>query len=195
MSDHTLEAAKAALRQKAIKLREQAFARHSSQASEALARHGIGFANPPAGAAVSGFLAIRDEIDPQPLMLRLYEDGHRLALPVMRKVGLPLVMRKWAPGDALNEVKWGIREPGAAAPEVEPDILLVPLLAFDDTGQRIGYGRGFYDRTISALRGKKSITTIGIAFDEQRVESVPCDDKDEPLDWILTPSGPTRCSG
>jgi 5-formyltetrahydrofolate cyclo-ligase len=89
---------------------------------------------------------------------------------------------------------WGISEPTADKPEVEPDILLVPLLAFDNAGRRLGYGGGFYDRTLHALRAKKQVTAVGLAYDEQRVDAVPHLDYDQRLDWVLTPSGPLRCS-
>jgi len=103
------------------------------------------------------------------------------------------VFRACAPGDALQERMWGIREPLPEKPEVLPDVLLVPLLAVDAEGWRLGYGGGFYDRTLRALRAVKCLTAIGIAFDEQKVDAVPHLDYDEPLDWVLTPSGPMRC--
>ena len=88
---------------------------------------------------------------------------------------------------------WGIGEPLPSAPVLEPDVMLVPLLAFDARGYRLGYGGGFYDRTIAQLRNQKPVLTIGVAFDEQRVDAVPHVDYDQRLDWVLTPSGPLRC--
>ena len=128
-----------------------------------------------------------------PLLARLASAGHPLCLPVMAGRGLPLVFRLWTPGDQTSAAVWGIGEPLPSAPAVEPDVMLVPLLAFDARGYRLGYGGGFYDRTIAQLRNQKPVLTIGIAFDEQRVESVPHVDYDQRLDWVLTPSGPLRC--
>ena len=181
------------MRRKAKAVRKEAFARHGATASDAVARHGIAFAGRPAPAVVSGFLAIGEEIDPTPLMQRLIGDGYRLCLPVMEGKGKPLVFRAWAPGEPLAETTWGIREPLAQAPVLDPDIVLGPLLAFDARGYRLGYGGGFYDRTLARLRALKPIVSIGVAYDEQRVDAVPHVDYDERLDWVLTPSGPLKC--
>lgn len=183
------------LRRSAKAARREAFERHGEAASEKIARHGIGFADRPAPAIVSGFLAIGEEIDPTPLMQRLLAEGYRLCLPVMEGKGKPLVFRAWAPGEPLAETMWGIREPLPEAETLDPDVVLGPLLAFDRTGYRLGYGGGFYDRTLARLRALKPIASIGIAYDEQRVDAVPHVDYDERLDWILTPSGPMKCEG
>ena len=95
-------------------------------------------------------------------------------------------MRAWPWGAPLDAGQWGIREPKADAPEVDPDILLVPLLAFDRTGHRIGYGAGYYDMTIARLRSRKTITAIGIAFAMQEVPTVPATERDARLDLVLT---------
>jgi 5-formyltetrahydrofolate cyclo-ligase len=107
----------------------------------------------------------------------------------------PLLFRAWQPGDPLEAKVWGIREPADSAPLVTPDIVLTALLAFDDRGWRLGWGGGYFDRSIRALRGsgKRRVTVVGLAYDEQKVDAVPHLDYDEPLDWILTPSGPLRC--
>lgn len=181
------------MRREAKAVRRAAFARLGPRAADDIARHGIGFAGRPAPAVVSGFLAIGDEIDPAPLMQRLIGEGYRLCLPVMEGKGKPLVFRAWSPGEPLAETTWGIREPLPAAPVLDPDIVLGPLLAFDRDGYRLGYGGGFYDRTLARLRALKPIVSIGIAFDEQKVDAVPHVDYDERLDWILTPTGPLKC--
>src|SRR5690606_28440236 len=116
------------------------------------------------GSLVSGFLAIGEEIDPAPLVSRLHREGTSICLPVMVGKGQPLAFRTWAPGDLLGTVVWGIREPAETAATVEPDVLLVPLLAFDRFGARLGYGGGFYDRTLRALRGRKPIVAVGLAY-------------------------------
>lgn len=183
------------LRRRAKAARREAFERHGEAASEKIASYGIGFANRPPPAVVSGFLAIGEEIDPTPLMQRLLAEGYRLCLPVMEGKGKPLVFRAWAPGEPLAETMWGIREPLPEAETLDPDVVLGPLLAFDTAGYRLGYGGGFYDRTLARLRALKPIASIGIAYDEQRVDAVPHVDYDERLDWILTPSGPMKCEG
>lgn len=186
--------AKKRLRREVKDIRAQAFARHGAGAAAAIAAHGIAFAGRPSPAIVSGFLAIGEEIDPIPLMLRLLAEGYSLALPVMEARGQPLLFRSWRPGDAMGEAMWGIREPLPCAPAVEPDIVLGPLLAFDRAGYRLGYGGGFYDRTLARLRAMQPVVSIGLAYDEQGVDAVPHSGYDERLDWVLTPSGPIRCS-
>jgi 5-formyltetrahydrofolate cyclo-ligase len=138
---------------------------------------------------ISGFLSFGDELDTGPLLGRLYRDGFRLCLPVMQGKARPLIFREWSPGDTLRTVQWGIQEPGPGKPALTPDILLVPLLAFDRTGHRLGYGGGYYDRTLAALHAAGPALAIGVAFDEQEVDAVPHLDYDQPLDGVLTPSG------
>ncbi|MBZ0139592.1 MAG: 5-formyltetrahydrofolate cyclo-ligase [Pseudorhodoplanes sp.] len=138
------------------------------------------------GTVVSGFAPMKSEINPLPLMRKLAAAGARLALPVVQRRGLPLVMRAYALGDELARGQWGIREPLPAAPEVFPDVMLVPLAAFDRTGQRIGYGAGYYDMTIARVRSMKSVTAIGIAFSAQEIDRVPATERDERLDLVLT---------
>ena len=138
------------------------------------------------GIVVSGFMPLKTEINPLPLMKTLADAGATLALPKIARRGQPLIMRAWPWGAPLDTGQWGIREPKADSPEVEPDILLVPLLAFDRSGQRIGYGAGYYDMTIGRLRSRKSITAVGIAFAMQEVPEVPATEHDARLDLVLT---------
>ena len=164
-----------------------------ASAAEALAVHGIGFLPPlPAGAVVSAFAPMAEELRIWPLLRRLSADGIALALPVMQGKGQPLIFRAWSPGDAMDSGVWGITEPKADKPAVEPDVLLMPLLAFDRHGWRLGYGGGFYDRTLQGLRARKPVTAVGLGYDEQEVDAVPHLDYDQRLDWVLTPSGPRR---
>lgn len=144
---------------------------------------------PAAEPVISSYLAIGSELDPAPLAAKLGEMGATIALPVMLAPATPLEFRAWAPGDPLVSRQWGIREPAPECPVVEPDLLLVPLLLVDGSGQRLGYGGGFYDRTLSRLRARKSIIAIGIAYLSQRVSAVPHEAFDEALDYVLTPSG------
>ncbi len=138
------------------------------------------------GLIVSGFMPLKSEISPLPLLQKLAQSGARLALPAIAGRGKPLIMRAWAWGEALDRGQWDIREPKLEAAEVEPDILLVPLLAFDRSGHRIGYGAGYYDMTINRLRARKAVTAIGIAFAAQEVSTVPATPRDEKLDLVLT---------
>jgi 5-formyltetrahydrofolate cyclo-ligase len=119
-------------------------------------------------------------------MRKLAGAGATLALPVIAGRGKPLTMRAWRWNEPLAAGQWGIREPKPDAMEVEPDILLVPLLAFDRSGHRIGYGAGYYDLTIARLRARKPVTAIGLAFAAQEVSAVPTTPHDERLDLVLT---------
>ena len=136
---------------------------------------------------VSGFWPIKDEIDIRPLMSDLIDQGCRLALPVVHKRGEPLSFRAWRPGDALDAGAFGTLQPSASCETLEPDALLVPLLACDEEGFRLGYGGGFYDRTLLALRRRRAVVAIGVGFDGQLVPAVPHGPEDERLDWLLTP--------
>jgi 5-formyltetrahydrofolate cyclo-ligase len=138
------------------------------------------------GTIVSGFMPLKSEINPLPLMRKLADAGARLALPAVAGRGKPLIMRSWQWGETLAAGVWGIREPTPKAPEVEPDILLVPLLAFDRSGHRIGYGAGYYDLTIAQLRAKKPVAAVGLAFAVQEFSRVPAAAFDAPLDLVLT---------
>ena len=138
-------------------------------------------------------MPLSDELRTWPLLRRLAGEGIQLAMPVVQGKGLPLVFRVWAPGDAMDSGVWGIAEPKADKPAVDPDVLLMPLLAFDGRGGRLGYGGGFYDRSLQGLRARKAVIAVGLAYDEQEVDAVPRLDYDERLDWVLTPSGPRQC--
>jgi 5-formyltetrahydrofolate cyclo-ligase len=138
------------------------------------------------GTIISGFMPLKSEINPLPLLQMLAEAGARLALPAIAGRVKPLMMRAWQFGAPLDRGQWGIREPKPDAPEVEPDILLVPLLAFDREGFRLGYGAGYYDMTIHRLRGLKPVTAVGIAFAAQEVPKIPTTPRDERLDLVLT---------
>ena len=173
-------------------LRREAFARRDAlpAAERAAAAQTIAerqFPVPvPQDAVVSGYSPMKSEFNPVPLMRKLADAGARLALPVVAGRGKPLTMRAWAFGEELASGVWGIREPKADAPEVFPDILLVPLAAFDRSGHRIGYGAGYYDMTIARLRAMKPVTAIGVAFAAQEIDKVPATAFDARLDLVLT---------
>ncbi len=141
----------------------------------------------PAGAVVSGFWPIPGEFDPRPLMEALAAAGHRLCLPVVAGRGRPLAFRVWAPGDALERTGFGLSVPRRDAPAATPAFLIVPLLAFDRRGHRLGYGAGYYDRTIAGLRARgERIFALGVGFASQEIPEVPALPHDERLDAVAT---------
>ncbi|WP_395697878.1 5-formyltetrahydrofolate cyclo-ligase [Methylocella sp.] len=171
--------AQALARRRETQVDADAFAAHLAQAGAALVekfRPGV----------VSAYFSLRDEASTALLLERLAADGARTALPITGRRGTPLVFRLWRPGDPLVEGKMGIAEPAPEAPEVAPDLLFVPLAAFDRAGHRIGYGAGFYDRTLAGLRAVKPIVAVGVAYASQEAAKIPHEDHDEPLDFVLT---------
>jgi 5-formyltetrahydrofolate cyclo-ligase len=176
---------KAELRKTAFARREALPAAERQAAAETVAARPFPLPVPP-GAIVSGFSPLKTEINPLPLLRKLAAAGARLALPVVAGRGKPLIMRSYAFGQPLNEGVWGIREPKEDAPEVDPDILIVPLAAFDRRGNRIGYGAGYYDMTIGRLRSIKPVVAVGIAYAAQEVDEVPTTSRDARLDLVLT---------
>jgi len=172
------------LRRAALARRAALSGEERAQAAERIAARE--FPLPVDGAVVAGFMPIRSEINPLPLMRKLAAAGARLALPAVAGRGKPLVMRAWAFGAPLAPGVWGIREPPAGAAELAPGILIVPLLAFDRRGHRIGYGAGYYDLTIAALRSKQATAAVGIAFAAQEIAAVPATPRDAALDLVLT---------
>jgi 5-formyltetrahydrofolate cyclo-ligase len=186
--------AKRALRARIKAWRAGLSAELRTRAAEAVAQRGLDFLEPkPKGSVVSGFAPLPDEFRAWPLLRRLHVEGFALAMPAMQGKGKPLLFRAWLPGDAMDSGVWGIAEPKADKAVLEPDILIVPLLAFDRRGWRLGYGGGFYDRTLKGLRARKAVVAVGLAFDEQEVDAVPHLDYDQRLDWVLCPSGPIEC--
>ncbi|MEI9804812.1 MAG: 5-formyltetrahydrofolate cyclo-ligase [Pseudolabrys sp.] len=176
---------KAELRGAVLSLRDALPPTARQAAAEAIAKRPFPVAIAP-GTIVSGFSPMKTEINPLPLLRKLAETGANLALPAIIGRGKPLTMREWAFGAPLESGQWGIREPLADAPEVDPDILIVPLAAFDRAGHRIGYGAGYYDMTLHGLREKKRIVAVGIAFAAQEIARVPVTERDERLDLVLT---------
>ncbi len=176
---------KAELRRAAQARRDALPADWRKAAAETIAARELPLAVAP-GTIVSGFMPLKSEINPLPLMRKLADAGASLALPAVAGRGKPLVMRRWQWGEPMAAGVWGIREPMPEAPEVEPDILLVPLLAFDRSGHRIGYGAGYYDLTIARLRAKKPIAAVGLAFAVQELSRVPATSFDASLDLVLT---------
>ena len=140
------------------------------------------------GCPVSAFWPLGSEIDTRPLMEVLHAQGHGVGLPVMLARGRPLIFRAWEPGLSLIPGGFGTQIPGPGQPEMRPEVLFVPMLAFDRAGYRLGYGGGFYDRTLAALRAKGSALAVGLAYAGQEVPEVPHGAHDQRLDWIVTES-------
>ena len=144
------------------------------------------------GWVVSGYWPLRDELDIRHLLTELHGEGMQLALPVVQGRGKPLLFRRWRPDDELVPAGFGLSEPPADAPERVPRVVLAPLLAVDPQGNRLGYGAGYYDRTLQWLRARGPVTAVGVAFEAQRVPEVPHDGRDAPLDWVVTEQGAWR---
>jgi 5-formyltetrahydrofolate cyclo-ligase len=184
VADHVTER-KAELRKEYRARRAALPVTEQSAAAQAIATRGLPVAI-KAGMVVSGYSPIKSEISPLPLLRQAADAGAQLALPVVQGRGTPLIMRAWSFGEALGSGVWGIREPKPEAPEVFPDVLIVPILAFDRAGYRLGYGAGYYDMTIMRLRSMKPITAIGIAFAAQEIAELPKTPRDARLDLVLT---------
>lgn len=155
-----------------------------------LAEHVLREIPPPAGAVVAGFWPMGKEIDIRPLLHALAGRGHAIALPVTPKRGQPLAFRRWRPGDALARGPIGTSQPLPGAEALTPDWLLVPLLAFDRGGNRLGYGAGYYDRTLAALPAARR---IGCAYACQLLDEVPAGPEDVPLHAVATEDGVLTC--
>jgi 5-formyltetrahydrofolate cyclo-ligase len=185
MSVTSAPVSKSDLRTAALEARDALSDAHRAAAALAVAARGLPFAI-TAGSIVSGYSPIRSEIDPVPLMRALAAQGARLALPAVMARGKSLAFRAWSTGDRLMLGPLGILEPSPAAAELIPDIMLVPLAAFDRAGHRIGYGAGHYDYTLAHLRKMKPIAAIGVGFAVQEIETVPALPHDVALDYVLT---------
>ncbi len=146
---------------------------------------------PFAGRPVSFYMPMRSEIDPRPAMVRTVLRGPVL-LPVVVAPQAPLAFRRWQPGARMVCDSFGIEHPCDEAEEGVPHVLVVPLLAFDARGRRLGYGGGFYDRTLAALRAAAPVFAIGFAFAAQEVDAVPTEAFDQPLDAVVTERGVRR---
>ena len=185
MSDTPPTPSKTELRIAALARRSALGEAARDAAARALPRHAFPLPIMP-DTIVAGYSPIRSEIDPVPLMQALAAHGARLALPVIIARDEPMMFRVWKPDSALVAGSLGILEPPPEAPQLIPDILLVPLAAFDRAGHRIGYGAGHYDRTFAQLRAIKPFTAIGLAFDTQEIEAIPMQPHDVALDFVLT---------
>lgn len=185
---------KAAMRDAAQERRKAAHAAAQGAgqgAGEAARDHFLAAGLHEGARVASAYRRIRSELDPTPLMLALVERGCRLCVPVIEGKGLPLKFREWTPQTRMQPGPFGAQVP-SEGDWLQPDLLIVPLLAFDDTGLRLGYGGGFYDRTIARLRGNGPVRAVGFGYAAQRVDAVPADETDERLDAIVTEAGLVR---
>jgi len=171
---------RAAAREKRLSLKSAGFAAAIARYAENLKL--------PAGTVVGGYHALPDEADPALLLERLVELRCHVAYPRVVAKGVALEFHRVPDGEVLAPGAFGIREPMDIWPRATPQLLLVPLLAFDGCGHRLGYGGGFYDRTIALLK----VPAIGIAYAGQQVPALPADDHDMILDGVLTENGLTR---
>ncbi|MDE0255966.1 MAG: 5-formyltetrahydrofolate cyclo-ligase [Rhodospirillaceae bacterium] len=179
----TVAAAKRALRRRALAQRRLL---DIPEAAGAAAAHLLQAVDIAPGDTVAGYAAMRGELDPRPALLALEARGCRTVLPYTTGRGEPLRFLE-APGGVAESIDaLGIAAPPASAAEFDPDLLLVPLAAFDRRGYRLGYGGGFYDAALARLRAEGTITAVGWAFAAQEVEAVPAEPHDARLDWIVT---------
>ncbi|MGZ6176305.1 MAG: 5-formyltetrahydrofolate cyclo-ligase [Candidatus Binataceae bacterium] len=155
-------------------------------ASAAALRDRVLAALPQASQIIAGYWPLGDELDCRPALGGLCARGCGVALPVVAGQGLVLIFRRWLEGEPMESGPFGTSHPSPRAPVVEPDTLLLPLIAFDRRGHRLGYGAGYYDRTVGALRRQRSIRTIGLAYDEQEVDMVPAAAHDQAMDGVIT---------
>ena len=182
-------------------LRQSAFARRSALAAEeapaaagaCAAAHLLAHAAIAAETVVSAYWPMGDELDPRPLIQQLHAKGISICLPVVVGKGLALAFRRWTPATRFVPGGFKTMVPSPEEPEMVPSLLVVPLLAFDAAGYRLGYGGGFYDRTLAKLRaGGEPVTAVGFAYAGQEVPSVPHADYDQRLDWLASEQGPRR---
>jgi 5-formyltetrahydrofolate cyclo-ligase len=185
---------KAALREEAFARRREAHAADlaaNDEASRAAMEHFLAARLHTGAGVISGYRPIRTEIDPTPLMEALHAAGHRLCVPVIQGKGLALKFREWRPDAEMVEGEFGALVP-ASGDWLEPRLLIAPLLAFDTQGWRLGYGGGFYDRSLQGLRAERRTLAVGFAYSAQQVDAVPHDPTDQPLDAVATEHGLMR---
>lgn len=180
---------KRVLRREAATRRREACERAGPDASLRLAEILLGLTEVTNADWISSYWPMREEIDPRPAMDSLHARGTGLCLPVVAGPAEPLVFRAWQPGDQLIASAFGTSVPDASAAERSPEVLLIPLLAFDSEGYRLGYGGGFYDRTLEKLRSEQGALAIGLAFAEQHMDFLPRGPHDQKLDMIVTEQG------
>lgn len=186
------ETGKRQLRIEAMARRAEARAKTGPLAGDLVATHFLENVTVAEKTVLAGYWPINDEITPVPLMKRLHLDGHSVVLPAVVEREKLLRFRGWEPDLELEPGRFGTSHPPATMGEVPPSVVLVPLLAFDGEGHRLGYGAGYYDRSLAALREKGDVLAVGCAFEAQCVEAVPRHEGDQKLDWVVTENAAHR---
>jgi 5-formyltetrahydrofolate cyclo-ligase len=187
MADQAIEEAKAALRKQAHAARAALSPQEREDAARAVAQHffeTVAFAPED---VIAGYWRIRDELDCQPILVQLLDGGQKVVLPVVQGDEQPLDLRVWEADAPLYEAGFGTLAPSDLAPRAVPDVVLMPLLGFDSEGTRLGYGGGYYDRTLASLPNKPML--IGMAFAAQELPQIPRERHDVPLDAVVTEDG------
>ena len=187
MGDPQIEEAKAALRLKARGVRAAILNSTRGDAARAVAGHFFDSVPLAPRDVVAGYWRIKDEMDCQPILVRLMDAFQPVCLPVVLGDEQPLELRLWEQGASLYEAGFGTLAPSELAPQVEPDVILMPLLGFDKRGTRLGYGGGYYDRTLERLSKRPRL--VGLAFAAQELEDIPREAHDVPLDTVVTEQG------
>lgn len=184
---------KTALRQTAYAARKGAFdLREETRAVEAATAHLLAEIGPAKGRVIAAYLPIRTEIDPRPAMAALYQAGARIGVPVIAGAGQPLDFRHWTPDTPLVPGPFGAMIP-ESGDWITPDTLVVPLVGFDAACNRLGYGGGFYDRTLARLAASGPVRSLGFAYAAQQLTPLPVEPTDIALDAIVTEAGVIRC--
>jgi len=179
-------AAKAALRGEALERRDRLEPAARAAASAAIAERAITVAAGARPACIAAYLPIRSECDPGAIIRWAVGNGIGVALPAVVDA-TTMVFRRHRPGDPLSAGGLGTLAPAREAPVVDADLIIMPMIAFDRTGARLGHGRGFYDRAIAVMRARGTVPLlVGVAFAVQEVEAIPADAHDVRLDWIVT---------
>ena len=187
MADLAIDEAKATLRKAAHAARAALSPSEREEAAGNVARLFFAEIAYAPEDVIAGYWRIRDELDCQSILVRLMDSGQRVVLPVVQGPEAPLDLRVWEADQPLYEAGFGTLAPSDLAPRATPDLVLVPLLGFDAAGTRLGYGGGYYDRTLAAL-GKKPLL-VGLAFSAQEVAHIPREPHDMPLDAVVTEQG------
>ena len=190
-----IDAAKAACRKEAT-LKRAKLANVSPGAAGMLASHAVHLTSLFGCGVYAGYMPIRSELSPLALLENLVGLGCDLALPITPQAGQPLEFHRWEIGGLLDDGPYGTKQPPACNDKCTPDVILAPMLAFDTDGWRLGYGGGFYDRTVASLRGfGQRVQLIGIAYEGQKVDKIPVGSFDIPLDAVLSPAGMFEVEG
>jgi 5-formyltetrahydrofolate cyclo-ligase len=187
MADRDKKAEKAECRRVLRLWRNSVDAERRAEWSRAAAGHALGALHPHGGLTIGGYWAIGSEADPLPLLVALRFAGHRVALPVVTGPNEALVFRLWSADAPLVPSGFGTSAPGLEAETVAPDLLIMPLLGFDPSGTRLGYGGGYYDRTIAQMPNRPVL--LGFGFSGQRCDAIPAEPHDIALDAVVTETG------